>query len=107
MRDWAYCTELFPNLVLLDHDAVCRANDGEVADIIASLVEANGWLGGLPDVITKRGTKVILREAKVDQEDRLQPNQHEFLRAARRLLGARLDAAVVEWNPIERPEGSS
>jgi hypothetical protein len=97
--DWAYCTEMFGGLVLLDHRAVCVAVEGPVADVLDRLREANGGsLSGLPDVIAQRGAALVLREAKRRGQDRLQSQQHEFARAAQRLLGPNLDLAVVEWD---------
>jgi hypothetical protein len=53
---------------------------------------------GLPDAIgIFPDGRVALREAKLAKKDRLNKNQHAFARAARTILGARLDLAVVEW----------
>jgi hypothetical protein len=41
---------------------------------------------------------VILREAKRRGRDHLGVTQHAFARAAARVLGGRLDLAVVEWD---------
>lgn len=98
---WAFSTEMWGGLVLLNHDAVCIACSGEVQTILDELRHANGdSLSGLPDVIALKEEAIVLREAKRAGKDRLQPQQHRFARSARRFLGDRLDLAVVEWAPI-------
>ena len=99
--DWAYCTELWAGkLVLLDHNATCAAVEGPVAELLDEMRTTNGGrLGGLPDVIGRRGQRVILREAKLGGgRDKLRPNQDAFLSAQREHFGEALDAAVVEWH---------
>jgi hypothetical protein len=97
--DWAYCSELWGSLVLVDHAGWCVPVEGPVAEVLGQLRDANdGSLSGLPDVIGLRGETVILREAKRRDHDKVQPQQHKFARAAQRLLGPNLDLAVVEWD---------
>lgn len=86
--------------VLVGPDLVCLADDGPLQSLVAELRAANeNSLGGLPDVlgIFPNG-RIAMREAKnVFAKDKLGPKQHNFACAAQRLLGERLDLAVVEW----------
>lgn len=102
--DWAYCTEVFGGrLVVLDHAAMCVTPNEHATAVFQRLLDANsGRLAGLPDVVAARGDVVILREAKRVRKDKLQPQQHAFAVAAQRLLGPKLDLAVVEWADEER-----
>jgi hypothetical protein len=107
---WAYTTEMWAGrVVLLGPDLVCAASDGEVGRLLDELKAANDdGLAGLPDVIGGRpdGT-VVMREARnLGSRDRLGPKQHEFARAARRVLGDRLDLAVVEWGRAAAPRAA-
>ena len=95
---WAFSTEMWGGLVLLDHKALCVECAGPVAELVDNLRKANGGsLAGLPVVIGSTGTSVLMREAKRTGLDQIQPQQHRFATAARGLLGKRLDLAVVEW----------
>jgi hypothetical protein len=102
--DWAYATELWgPRPVLLNSEACCVAADGPVAELLRAMRDANaGRYGGLPDVTGVTGVtgdRIHLREAKVGWgRDRLNPNQHDFLRSQRQAFGGRVDPAVVEWD---------
>ncbi len=96
--DVAYCVELFPSPVFVDHTATCVEVEPIMGSILAQLVEANGGrYGGLPDAIGRQGKRILMREAKRAGKDHLRPNQHAVADAARRLLRDRLDLAVVEW----------
>jgi hypothetical protein len=104
--DWAYCTEMWTRVVLLDHNARCVAVAGPTEELLERLRNANdGSLSGLTDVIAVRGDDVILREAKRVGRDRIQKQQHRFASAAQRFLGDSLDLAVVEWDPPQ-PTGT-
>jgi len=96
----AVCTDLtLGELRLLDSDLVCIEPPPILAEMFAALRAANGdrWRG-LPDAVAVfPDGRIAFREAKVAKKDRLNPPQHEFARAARRLLGDRLDLAAVEW----------
>lgn len=97
----AVFTELWGGVVLVGADLVCVAEEGEIRQLLDSLRLATGspLLGGLPDVIgIFPDGRVAMREAKnIGAKDRVGPKQHAFARAAKRLLGDRLDLAVVEW----------
>jgi hypothetical protein len=97
----AVFTELWGGVVLVGADLVCVAEEGEIRELLDSLRVATGsrLLGGLPDVIgIFPDGRVAMRAAKnIGAKDRVGPKQHAFARAAQRLLGNRLDLAVVEW----------
>lgn len=96
--DVAYCVELFPSPVFIDHTARCVEVEPTLGSMLSQLVEANGRrYGGMPDVIGRRGAGILMREAKRAGKDHLRPNQHTVADVARCLLGDRLDLAVVEW----------
>ena len=104
---WVCFTELWGRRpVVVSPDLVAQEMDGRVGVLLSDLRAANdGRFGGLPDVIGEwaDGT-VVMREAKKKSKDRLSVNQHKFARAARRVLGDRLDLAVVVWTPINDPD---
>jgi hypothetical protein len=86
-------------LRLLDPDLFCVEPQPPLAELLQRLHFANGgrW-AGLPDAIGLfPGGRVAMREAKVAKKDRLNKPQHTFARAARALLGDKLDLAVIEW----------
>lgn len=86
--------------VLVGPELVCLADAGPLQSLVAELRAANeNNLGGLPDVLAVfPNGRVAMREAKnVFAKDKLGPKQHHFARVAQRLLGDRLDLAVVEW----------
>jgi len=94
---WTECWGRNP--VFMSPQLTAVTLDGKLATILQSIRQANNnrW-GGLPDVVALfPDGRVAMREAKVKGKDRLQNNQHAFARAARALLGARLDLAVIEW----------
>ena len=100
----AVFTELWGGVVLVGADLVCVSEEGEIRQLLDSLRVATGspLLGGMPDVVAIfPDGKVAMREAKnVGAKDRVGPKQHAFARAAKRLLGNRLDLAVVEWGRL-------
>ena len=86
-------------LRLLNPDLVCVEATPPLSELLQQLRAANGgrW-AGLPDAIAIfPDGRIALREAKVAKRDRLNRPQHEFARAAYKLLGHKLDLAVVEW----------
>jgi hypothetical protein len=96
----AVFTELWGGVVLVGPDLVCVQAEGALQELLDALKSASGGsLGGLPDVIGLfPDGRVAMREAKnVTAKDRLSPNQHAFATVAQKLLGDRLDLAVVEW----------
>lgn len=96
----AFCTDLTHGVLrLINADLVCVEAPPQLADILMELRVANGnSYRGLPDAISIfPDGKIVLREAKRAKKDRLNVNQHSFARAARSILGSRLDLAVVEW----------
>lgn len=96
--DAAYCLELFPVPVFLDHTATCVEVEPAIGSVLEQLAAANGGrYGGMPDVVGRRGDMIIMREAKRAGKDALRSNQESFADVARRVLGDRLDLAVVEW----------
>ncbi len=100
---WTECWGRRP--VFMSPELIAVEPKGELADILRQLHAANGrrW-GGLPDVVALfPDGRVVMREAKVRGKDRLSKTQHPFARAARALLGDRLELAVVEWAD-ERPK---
>ena len=105
---WTECWGANP--VFVSPDLVAVPLGGELADILGKIRIANNnrW-GGLPDVVAIfPDGRVVMREAKVKGKDRLQNTQHSFARAARGLLGTRLDLAVIEWgnSPVANPVGA-
>lgn len=96
----AVCTDLtLGRLRLIDCNLICVEATTAISEILQTLHAANGnrW-AGLPDAIgIFPDGRIALREAKVAKKDRLNKPQHEFARAARGVLGVRLDLAVVEW----------
>lgn len=96
----AVFTELWGGVVLVNPDLVCVQEDGLIKELLDTIrAETGGRLGGLPDVIAMfPDGRVAMREAKnVEKKDRLRQNQHDFARVAQRLLGNKLDLAIVEW----------
>ncbi len=97
----AVFTELWGGVVLVNHELVCVPEEGTLLELFEALRAAteSESLGGLPDVVALfPDGRVVMREAKnVGARDRLGKKQHEFARVAQRLLGVRLDLAVVEW----------
>jgi hypothetical protein len=96
---WAVWTECWGGLVLVGPDLVCVDKSGEIGDLFDRLRAANTnrW-GGTPDAVAQFANgRVAMRDGKRASKDFLQKNQHEFARAAERLLGDNLDLAVVEW----------
>jgi hypothetical protein len=86
-------------LSVVDPDLICIEPPLALSKLLDDLRSANGgrW-AGLPDAVgIFADGRVALREAKVAKKDRLSAAQHGFARAARQLLGQRLDLAVVEW----------
>lgn len=99
--DWALMVEFFASTAtFVDHTALCVDHSaGPFASLLADMKAANGdsW-AGFADVVGARGDAIVLREAKLSKgRDRLNDNQHHFLRAMRAAFGDRVDAAVVEW----------
>jgi hypothetical protein len=96
----ALCTDLtLGKLRLVSPDLILVDPEPPLAEILAELHTANGgsWRG-LPDAIAiLPNGRIAMREAKVAKKDRLNPNQHNFARIARLVLGSDLDLAVVEW----------
>lgn len=93
---WTECWGAEP--VFVSANLQCVELGGELGDILHQIRAANGRWAGLPDVVALfPDGRVAMREAKVKSKDRLNKPQHAFARAARALLGARLDLAVVEW----------
>jgi hypothetical protein len=78
---------------------ICVQPEPPLSHVLEQLRIANGGsFRGLPDVVgIFPDGRIALREAKVAKKDRLNKNQHAFARVARRVLGERLDLAVVEW----------
>jgi len=101
----AVFTELWAGkCICVGPDLICVPGEGPVHELLCELRAANnGLYGGLPDVIgLYRDGRVAMREAKnLAKKDRLGPKQHRFASAAQRLLGARLDLAVIEWGLIK------
>lgn len=96
----AVCTDLTKGqLRFVSTDLICIVPGPPLSGVLEELRAANGnSLRGLPDAIgIFPDGRVALREAKRAKKDRLNPNQHAFARAARQVLGDRLDLAVVEW----------
>jgi hypothetical protein len=95
----ALWTECWGGVVFMSPDLIAVQAEGELGQILQQIRAANGnrW-AGLPDVVALfPDGRVAMREAKVKGKDRLSKTQHSFARAARALLGDRLDLAVVEW----------
>jgi hypothetical protein len=96
----AVCTDLtLGRLRFVNTELICIEPEPPLSQLLDELRAATGGsLAGLPDAIgIFPDGRIALREAKVAKKDRLNKNQHSFARAARKLLGARLDLAVVEW----------
>jgi hypothetical protein len=96
----AMCTDMTLNrLTLLTPDLICVEPIPPLSELLDALRAANeGSLAGLPDAIAIfPDGSVAMREAKVAKKDRLNRPQHAFAPVARRLLGGKLDLAVVEW----------
>jgi hypothetical protein len=106
----AVFTELWHGLVLVGPDLICVSKDHEdFKELLANLKAANGGrFRGLPDVIACfPDSRIAMREAKnLAAKDRLNTPQHEFARAAYRLLGARLDLGVIQWGRIVAQDAS-
>jgi hypothetical protein len=93
---WTECWGAEP--VFISPDLTCVKPDGELWEVLQRIRLANGRWAGLPDVVALfPNGRVVMREAKVKGKDRLNKPQHAFARVARRLLGDRLDLAVIEW----------
>jgi hypothetical protein len=96
----AVCTDATMNRFrFVNTDLIYIEPKPPLSEVLDELRGANGGsLGGLPDAIgIFPDGRVALREAKLAKKDRLNKNQHAFARAARTILGVRLDLAVVEW----------
>jgi hypothetical protein len=70
-----------------------------VKELLHQIQDLNGGtLAGVPDVIALgRDDRVFLRDVKRADKDRVAETQHRFARSAKRLLGTRLDLAIVEF----------
>ena len=80
----------------------CRTRlhgDTPVKELLHEIQDLNGGtLAGIPDVIALGSDgRVFLRDVKRAGKDRVAETQHCFARSARRLLGTRLDLAIVEF----------
>jgi len=79
----------------------CRTRlhgDTPVKELLHQIQDLNGGtLAGIPDVIALGGGRVFLRDVKKAGKDRVTATQHRFAHAAKRLLGTRLDLAIVEF----------
>ena len=92
-------TEIWGRFAMVNEDLICITDDHTLAPIIDEIRESNGGLAGLPDVIAvlPDGT-IAFREAKnIAAKDKLSRSQHDMAMLLRRLYGARLDLAVVQW----------
>jgi hypothetical protein len=86
-------------LVLMSPDLVCAELTGELSRILQAIRDETGkrW-AGVPDAIGLFADgRIALREAKVAGKDRVSETQHTFARAARKLLGDKVEFAAVEW----------
>lgn len=88
------CVLMSSSLVCVDIEEL-----GELGRVLLAARDRNGgrW-AGLPDAIGFFADgRVAMRDAKVVSKDRVSATQHAFARAARLVLGDRLDLSVVEW----------
>jgi hypothetical protein len=96
----AFCTDgTMDRYRFVNTNLICVKPEPPLSQILEGLRTANrGSFRGLPDAIgIFPDGRVAMREAKVAKKDRLNRNQHAFARAAHKMLGERLDLAVVEW----------
>ena len=87
--------------VLMSDSLVCVdfAQIGELGELLLAIRKNNDdrW-AGLPDAIgIFSNESIVMRDAKVANKDKISLTQHAFARAARSVLGDRLDLAVIEW----------
>ncbi len=99
--DTAVWTECYGRgrVVLMSPDLVCVDMTGHVGRILRQIHSANGnrW-AGLPDAVGLfPNGRVVMRDAKVVGKDKISATQHQFARAARQVLGPRVEFAAVEW----------
>src|ERR1700722_5123572 len=90
--------------VLVGPDLICVERAGALGLLLNQLRSANGnrW-SGLPDAVALfNDGHIAFREGKRAKNDSLQPQQHEFARVAEKILGEKLDLAVVEWAYAEQ-----
>lgn len=86
--------------VLVSHELVCVSDDEELGNVLDRVRAAcGGQLGGFPDVMgVFPDGKVAFRETKnIVSKDRLGPKQHAMADQLRKIFGASMDLAVVEW----------
>jgi hypothetical protein len=107
--DYAVFTECWMSrVVIFDTTLTCVAagqcrtrlyGDTPVKEVLHQIQDLNGGtLAGIPDVIALgRDGHVFLRDVKRAGKDRVAETQHRFARSAKRLLGTRLDLAIVEF----------
>jgi hypothetical protein len=96
----AVCTDgTMDRYRFVNTNLICVEPAPPLSEVLDELRTANGGsFRGLPDAVgIFPDGRVALREAKLAKKDRLNKNQHSFAIAARRVLGTRLDLAVVEW----------
>ena len=99
---WAIWTDCFSSgreLSVVGPNLVCLEKTGEMGNLLEALHAANGgsW-GGTPDALALfPDGRVAFRDAKRARSDSLQETQHNFARAAERVLGDKAEFAVVEW----------
>ena len=80
----------------------CRTRlhgDTPVKELLHQIQDLNGGtLAGIPDVVALGSdSRVFLRDVKRAGKDRVAETQHHFARSAKRLLGTRLDLAIVQF----------
>lgn len=99
---WAIWTDCFSagrELSIVGPDLVCVEKTGDIGELLESLRAANGgsWRGTPDAMALFPDGRVAFRDAKRARNDSLQETQHNFARAAERVLGERAEFAVVEW----------